>query len=305
MNFTYNNHLKYHIGDRLYGFRETPYEKFTVDVGQVDHAYYKTSNWVNEQYRTADIISKEYGKEFALMFSGGTDSEIVLRTFLKIGVTPKIFFIRFANGYNHDDYLEALEVTDSLGVKLEVLDFDVVEFFNSGEASDFSVELQCRQIAYLSVYYHIKQLQLPAVMGGEMLFQRKATREGSRWHHSFRENQDASAMRLSIKYNVPLVNEWFSYTPEMMLYYLEHPTIQWLLKERYNYKMASFSTKNEVLRQYMPDLFNRTKTHGFEKLLGFNNETYYQLTRGYPKRLESSLDGIFVDELEKKLRGQS
>lgn len=303
MNFTHNNHLKYTIGDRLYGYRETPYEKFIVNVGTIDHDYYKTSNWVNEQYRTADIISKEYGKEFALMFSGGTDSEIVLRSFLKIGVTPRIFFVRFANGYNHNDYLEALEVTDSLGVKLEVIDFDVIEFFNSGQAKEFSVELQCRQIAYLTIYYHIKNLQLPAVMGGEMLFQRKVNTQGSRWFYSFRENQDASAMRLSLKYNIPLVNEWFSYTPEMMLYYLEHPKIKWLLTERYNYKMASFSTKNEVLRQYMPDLFDRIKTHGFEHLLGFNNEVFYKLNKDYPKRLESSLDGIYVDELEKKLRG--
>lgn len=303
MNYTLNNHLKYYIDDRLYGFRETPYEKFTVDVGSVDKAYYKTSSWLKEQYRTADIISKEYGKEFALMFSGGTDSEIVLRSFLHIGVTPKIFFVKFSNGYNHQDYLEALEVTNSLGVKLEVLDFDVVDFFNSGQASEFSIELQCRQIAYLTIYHHIKKLQLPSIMGGEMLFQRKVNLEGSRWYYSIRENQDASAIRLSIKYNIPLVNEWFSYTPEMMLYYLEHSKIQWLLNERYNYKMASFSTKNEVLREYMPDLFDRVKTHGFEHLLGFNNEAYYKLNKGYHKRLESSLDGIYVDDLEKKLRG--
>jgi hypothetical protein len=51
MNFTLNNHLKYYIGDRLYGYRQHPYEKFTVDIGKVDKEHYAKSNWLLEQYR--------------------------------------------------------------------------------------------------------------------------------------------------------------------------------------------------------------------------------------------------------------
>ena len=64
MNFTFNNHLTYSIGDRLFGNRDTPHEKFKVNVGKIDLDYYKTSNWLEEQYRTAELISKEYGKDF-------------------------------------------------------------------------------------------------------------------------------------------------------------------------------------------------------------------------------------------------
>jgi hypothetical protein len=304
MNFTQNNHLKYTIGGRLYGHRETVYEKFFVSAGGVDKDYYLRSNWVLEQYRTASLISKEYGKDFVVMFSGGTDSEIVLRAFKHIGVTPRVAFIRFIGDYNLQDLIFAQQIALELGFNLEILDFDVMDFYKSGLASEFASQIDCRQIAYLSVYHHIKKMQLPAVMGGELLLRRHVDKLGSKWYYCFRENEDASAMRFSLKYNIPLVNEWFSYTPEMIAYYLDHPDIKNLVSNRYNYKLASVSTKNSVLRQYMPEIIHKTKTHGYERLLGFNGESYHALQKTHVKRLEKSLDGIFIDDLNKMLFGE-
>jgi hypothetical protein len=300
-NFTLNNHLRYTIGDRLYGHRETPYEKYRVTCGAIDRDYYKTSNWVNEQYRTADAIYQEFGKDIVVMFSGGTDSEIVLRAFKKIGVTPRAVFVKFKNDYNIADLYMAEKIARDMDIKIEVVEFDVKDFYHSGQAWDFAGEIQCRQMAYLTVYHHIRKLQMPAVMGGEMLLKRHVERTGSRWYYCIRENEDGSAMRFSLKYNIPLVNEWFSYTPEMMAYYLEHPKIKWLITERYNYKMGSVSSKNRILHQYMPELLEKRKTHGYERLLGFNGETYSALYESQVKRLESSLDGIFIDDLKTQL----
>jgi hypothetical protein len=304
MNFTQNNHLKYTLGGRLFGRRETVYDKFVVSVGKIDLDYYKSSNWLEEQYRTARIVSKEFGKDLVVLFSGGTDSEIVLRAFNHIGLNPRAVFIRFKGDYNLGDYQMAEKIAADIGIKIEVIDFDVIDFYRSGQAAEFSAEIDCRQIAYLSVYHHILKMGLPAVMGGEMLLRRGVSPEGSRWFYCFRENEDASAMRFSLRYNIPLVNEWFSYTPEMMGYYLDHPDIQKLITERYNYKMASVSTKNSVLKQYMPLILDKVKTHGYEELLGFNGETYNSLHRTHIRRLERSLDGIYIDELRTQLFGE-
>ena len=199
----------------------------------------------------------------------------------------------------------AEKIAQDMNIKIEVIEFDVKDFYHSGQAWEFASEIQCRQMAYLTVYHHIRKLQTPAVMGGEMLFKRHVDRAGSRWYYCIRENEDASAMRFSNKYEIPLVNEWFSYTPEMMGYYLEHPKIRWLFSERYNYKLSSVSSKNIILQQYMPDLLEKRKTHGYERLLGFNGETYAELYKSHVKRLEPSLDGIFVDELQAHLFGES
>jgi hypothetical protein len=302
VNFTLNNHLKYWIDDRLYGFREGSTDKFKVDVGSIDHEHYCKSNWVLEQYRTADLIYKEYGKDFVVMFSGGTDSEIVLRSFKKIGVVPRCVFILFPNEANYTDLLTAQIICKELNWKLEVINHDLISFYRSGEAAEFSREIQCRQMAYLNVYYIIKKLQLPAIMGGEMLLRRRVYKnKASEWYYCFRENEDASAMRFSLKYKIPLVNEWFSYTPEMMAYYLENPDVVDLITNNMNGKLSSVTSKNKILQKYMPDIVEKNKTHGFEKLLGFNQETYEKLYIGDSRRLEFSLDGIMIEDLKNRL----
>jgi hypothetical protein len=304
MNFTLNNHLTYTIGGRQFGYRENVYEKFSVNVGSIDQDHYRTSNWIEEQYRTADIVAKEYGKDFVVMFSGGTDSEIVLRSFLEIGITPRICFVKFKGDYNLNDLESAQQVADELDLSLEVLEFDVLEFYRSGQAFEFAAELQCRQMAYLSVYYNILKLQVPAVMGGEMLMRKHVAPGYNKWYYCFRENEDASAMRFSQKYNIPLVNEWFSYTPEMIAYYLEIPTIQNLVNDKNIHKLASVSTKNRTLYKLFPACTRKIKTHGYEQLLGFNGETYHELHKSHIKRLEPSLDGIAIENLKIQLFGK-
>jgi len=299
MNFTHNNHLTYSIDNRTFGYRRTAHDKFRVRVGSIDLDYYKTSNWLQEQYRTADLIYKDFGKDLIILFSGGTDSEIVVRAFNDIGIKPKLVFIKFANDYNINDLIIAHKITTELGLSLEVIEFDVVDFYKSGQAFEFASAIHCRQIAYLTVYHHILKLQAPAIMGGEMLLRQT----NNNWYYCFRENEDASAIRFSMKYDIPLVNEWFSYTPEMMGYYLNEPVIQDLISNKIPHKLSSVSTKNQVLKSLMPSLIEKTKTHGYERLMGLNIEAYNSLYRSHTKRLESSLDGIYIEDLNKQLFG--
>lgn len=301
MNFTLNNHLKYYIGNRLYGTRENIVEPYIVKIGTIDKEHYKKSNWVEEQKRTAQNIYEEYGKNFAVFFSGGTDSEIILRTYKTLGIKPLAIFIKFKNDYNMHDLKLAEKIAIELDIKLQIIEVDIVDFYYSGQAQELAEVIHCRQLAYLNVLNQIRKISLPSIMGGEMLLRRYVDFNGSNWYYCFRENEDACAIRFSLKYNIPLVNEWFSYTPEMMAYYLKHPKIQLLITERYNYKLSSVSSKNKILKTYIPEILDKEKTHGFEKLLALNGESYQQLYQSHIRRLEPSLDGIFIDELEKQL----
>jgi hypothetical protein len=304
MNFTYNNHLKYTIGEREFGWRETSQEKYNLTVGQIDVDHYRRSNYAEELKRTADLIYKDLGKDVAVMLSGGTDSEIVLRNFLDIGVKPNCYTIKFKDDYNASDVNEAIDLAKELDVPLHIIDLDVKEFYNSGLASEFGKQLQCTQVTYLVVYHSILKLGLPAVMGGELLLKRNINTNPSSWYFCIRENEDGSAMRFSQKFNIPLVNEYFSYTPELMLYYLEDTGIQNLVSSTYNYKLSSVSSKNDILKRLMPSIRLRKKTHGYEKLLGFNFEAYRKMANEQIMRLEPSLDGIEYNQVITMLKGQ-
>ena len=304
MNYTQNNHLHYTIGGRKFGHRMTPYEQYKVYTGRVDPVVYKNSSWRNELVKTADSVYQEYGKDLILFLSGGTDSEIVLRNFLEIGVKPRCVIIKFTNDYNLPDVLEGIEIAKQLDVKLDIIEFDVKDFYKSGQALDFSKQIDCTQITYLMVYYHIMKLNSPGVMGGEMLLGRNVSRTSTFWYYCFRENEDASAMRFSEKFNIPIVNEWFSYTPEMMLYYLENLDIQQLMSDRFNYKLTSVSSKNLILSKLYPGIKMRKKTTGFEKLMGFNSDTYRQLRTHQISRLPPCLNGISIEHLLLNLKGE-
>lgn len=301
-NFTLNNHLQYSIGGRIWGDRKDSFERFKVSVGAVDPDQYRVSNYENELRRTADSVYKEFGKDLVVFLSGGTDSEIVVNNFLSIGIKPRCVTIKFKNGENADDVAEAIRIASEKELDLELIDFDVIEFFKSGEATEFGELLQCTQITYIMVYYNILKIGAPAVMGGEALLNRNVKKDSSFWYYTFRENEDASAMRFTNKFNVPLVNEWFSYTPELLLYYLENPDIVSLVSTRYNYKLTSALSKNKILNSLCPYVPLRLKTHGFETLMAFNHSAYKAIGINQIKRLESSLDGIPYDEIVRQLR---
>ena len=304
INFTHNNYLTYSIGGRVFGQRENSTERYNVSVGQIDPERYKQSNYIEELHRTASLVLSELGKDLVVFISGGTDSEIVLRNFLAIGHTPRCVTIRFKNNYNARDVMEAQALCTELNVPLEFIDFDVKDFYYSGEAIEFGKSIQCTQITYLMVYKSILDLGFPAVMGGETLITRKVESDKSYWYYTLRENEDASAMRFSNKYNIPLVNEWFAYTPEVLLYYLEHPDIKQLVTTKYNYKLTSVSSKNAILQKIYPAIRPKKKTHGFENLLAFNYEAYNDIASHQIKRLESSLDGIRYRDIIKQLKGR-
>ena len=303
MNFTHDNHLTYTIGDRKWGHRTNSYEPFKLVVGKIDHDHYRTSSYQNELRRTADLVYKDLGKDFVLFLSGGTDSEIVARNFLSIGIKPQCYCIKFKDDYNISDVNEAIDLAKELDIPLSIIDFDVKDFLYSGHAEEFGQKLQCTQITYLMVYYSILKIGMPAVMGGEVLLKRNINTTPSTWYYSIRENEDCSAMRFSNMYNVPLVNEWFSYTPELLLYWLEDSDINKLVTTKFNYKLTSVSSKNDILKRLVPEIRVRKKTHGFEKLLAFNFEAYRKISKNQILRMESSIDGIEINNTITSLKG--
>jgi hypothetical protein len=114
---------------------------------------------------------------------------------------------------------------------------------------------------------------------------------------------DTSHMKLALKINVPIVSEWFSYTPELMLYYLEQKELEDLVYDTENYKLSITSTKNQVLKKLIPELRKKDKATGYERLKGFQQEVNGNLSSLLIKPLNDSGNGIKYPELIQRLRG--
>ena len=157
MFFTYQNHLKYTISGREYGYRETPIEKFVVSLGAVDADQYRTSSFEEELHRTAQLVREDFGKDLILFLSGGTDSEIVLRNFIHNGFKPQCAVIRFENNYNAGEVADIalVQIIHTNAVNNTGYTFRILETYADG----FDSYNQTSAVVYMGL--GLNQLSIP------------------------------------------------------------------------------------------------------------------------------------------------
>lgn len=303
-NFTHNNHLKHYIGGELFGTRTNKFQQYTTDVGSIDPEYYAKSNYRQELLRVARLQYDDLGKDLVLFISGGTDSEIMARSFAAQGLKPKCIIIKFTGDYNLDEVKEAVAVAEELALPYEIVDFDVRGFYLSGEADKLAMDIQCELLPFLVFFKVSQQLQTPTVLGGELLIEKYKNHDFKpEWVLRNIETLEASHVRFSQKFNIPFIIEWFSYTPELMLYYLEHPGIKYLVADKTPYWSVT-PIKNIILRKLVPELRIKEKTTGYEKLKGLHVESRARLASLMPDNIGDTKPFLGYDELIKRLRGQ-
>ena len=66
-----------------------------------------------------------------VLFSGGVDSEIILRAFLDIGVTPEVIIARYENDYNIYDVSYAVTICSILNVPYKIIDLNLQKFYEN------------------------------------------------------------------------------------------------------------------------------------------------------------------------------
>lgn len=303
-NLTHDNHLKYYINDEIFGIRKTPFDRYKVSVGQIDFDRYKNGSFFIELKRIANLIIKELGKNFEIYFSGGTDCEIVTRSFLEVGFTPKLVTIRYTDNSNIYEIIEAKTIADKLNLSLEIVDFDIKDFFYSGKSIEMSQKIYSAQLIFTVFYEIVRRRGIPAVMGGNVPLTKKIGNFEPYWYYTYMESEESCNVRFNQQFNIPVIYEFFSYTPEAMLYWLESDGIKNLIYDK-NYKMKVESSKNKILIDLLPDfdIKLRSKTNGYEKIFPFGMEANRKIVKYLIPRFTTCLDGITYNEIITQLRG--
>jgi hypothetical protein len=298
MKFTYNNHLKYTIKERLFGFRETPYEKYQVSVGKIDTIYYQQNTWKTEQFRIGSLVLDNIGKDFILLYSG-LNSECILRILLSLNITPKLIFIRFVGDYNLKEYYHAVETATNLGVELSVFDYDIINNYHSKELTEFADSFNCGNIMQAVLCHIIQQLQSPVILGQKITLKKNIKLTRADWYYCFPEITNASIMRYSMKYKIPVISEWFSYTPEAIAYFLDNVDLN---ADTYKFKVSTNSIQNQIFHNMYTELNMTTHKNGYENLYGLSTEFNLRGERLH-KEFDNSPNGIYINDLRKQLFG--
>lgn len=221
--------------------------------------------YYNELINNAKLIRDSFPDKFDLLFSGGVDSEVVLRIYHSLRIPVNVFIFRYENNYNYKDVNFAMSVCNELGITPKVIDFNLQKFFEN-DAYDIFSKIYCHSSGRLP---HLKMSEyldnLPIYGSGEPYWRRinKDMSTPAPWILEF----DEGARAWSVYHKTigrPAICDWYEYTPRILLSHMQTPIIKKLIADGNQGRFDSNRSKIKLHKEYWPTIVDRKKLVGFE-----------------------------------------
>lgn len=307
---THNGHIKWYMDDQLFQPRTNEYQNYKVEFGSVDKEYYQKNNFENECKRICDLQYSLFKDDMVLYLSGGLDSEIVARCYVDIGLKPNLVSLRFINKkmneiLNAEEVDEATRLADVLGLTLNYIDIDIYDFYLSGESTEMAKQLHCHKFPILIFYKAVSIIKNPSILCCDLLIESyKNNQNQSEYRIRYEEFTEAATQKFINQYNIPTILEWYAYTPEIMLYYMESPIIKNFIETK-QFKTVT-NVKNTALKTLISyaNTSTKKKTWGHEKTTGLLIENIWNLTHVMPYRMNINVPSLNYNNVIKSLRGE-
>ncbi len=208
-----------------------------------------------------------------ILFSGGLDSEIMLRSFLAVRSNPEVIIVRYENDYNLYDVSHAIVICETMQVKYKIIDFSLKKFYET-EALKYAELSQIDRPRALPYCKILEMVDGFPIMGASDLtpyrtdtdYSKKGTWMIRCWEH------DIGWSKFLRQINKPGIAEWFKWTPGLVVSYMQTQWFQDLINDKFTGKMGANSTKIYGYREAYPMLINRQKKTGFEDIDILANE---------------------------------
>lgn len=230
----------------------------------------------------ASTLDHYPGLKPCVFFSGGVDSELILRAYIEIGANPEVYIIRYEKDYNIYDVSYAITVCNILGVKYNLIDFALEKFYRN----DAEIISEQAQIDRPRMLPHIKFTDcadgLIIVGHSDVRWYRvnEDYNEPGIWLAQDFEH-DIGCDKYNILHDRPAVYQWWKWTPGLILSYTRLNWFQNLIKDKYKGKLGINSTKLQGFREIYPDIIARKKSTGFEDIDHLVDELEQHLMKKY------------------------
>jgi hypothetical protein len=266
-----NNWYSWSYGDR---------QKFSRQLGNEKlHTYYEkftgtVSSFVDELYKASSSTLEHYPNiRPSILFSGGIDSEIVLRSYLKIGANPKVYIVRYENDYNIYDVSYAITMCSLLNVDYTIIDFNLKRFYENDAERISELAQVDRPRALPQCKFFDLVDGLPIICSSDLTGVRTNDDYSKKGTWFIRDHEyDIGWSKYLRETNRQGIAEWFKWTPGLVLSFMQ---MQWFTKitnDEYYGKLGFNSTKIIGYKEAYPDLIERKKQTGFEKVDPLINE---------------------------------
>ena len=262
-----------------YGADFAPWRKHIHDVWRAEYGapQRRLKTWRDECVFAAQRIWHKSSLPIWLAFSGGIDSEAMVRSFLEARVPFTAAILRFARGRNEHDIAWAQRFCARYNVPFKLVDLDIEKFFESGLALDYAIATQCVSPELLATMWLIDQLDGYVVLGSGECYLVRVEQPGfvpgktpynlnAGWYLHEKETV-AAWYKFYQARNREGAPGFFQYTPEQIYSFLWDGYVQRLTANLIPGKMGSLTSKSSIYRQHW-DLEPRKKYTGYEKLAG-------------------------------------
>lgn len=128
LGFFQDDYIRYGYGPKLVQYDPKQEFRTEVDIRKTKKTYKQAC------VDAARRIFDEHVGPITLLFSGGLDSEIMVRAFHESGVPFQVFTLRFHDDLNEHDMRDVYKLKHELtDVGFYIMDFDILSFFEDGE----------------------------------------------------------------------------------------------------------------------------------------------------------------------------
>jgi len=306
---THLNHYHYKYNGIPWGDRHRQFDDLQVYFGRCERQHW---GWREECIQTARLIHQKLmpGQKIRLCFSGGIDSEVMVQAFMFAEVPFECIIFRLGSNFNQHDIDYATGFCDRYGIRYELVDIDILGFVKNKEHYNYCEAYQVKELAIMALMKGmdiIDRKDYVYLMGGELYLVKKQNLSNFyddktdnykyEWNHFVRENNDLALFKFSQKRNIPLISEFFSYTPEIMYSYLTDPHIVRLTNNEIKWKFSLMSSKPYVYSKYFL-LEPRPKYHGYEEIIDLNHIVTDDL-QVFGHNVENYIETKYSDLIEK------
>lgn len=246
---------------------QTIYKPYTEHVG----------TFKEELIKAASNTIDQFGNDVSIMFSGGSESELMLRSFLAVKFKPNVYIIRYENDYNLYDVSYAVTICSMLNVDYKIIDFSLTNFFEN-DAEEVS------RLAEIDRPRALPYCKLLELVDGVPIFGRgepNPIKLNNTWIQRCHE-YDVGRIKYARAINKPAIAEWFKWTPGLIISYMNLIWFNNLINNRYD-AVDTSTTKTIGYREAYPQLIDRVKKTGFEKIDTLINEVDTHLFNKYSR----------------------
>lgn len=288
--YTHNNHFR--VGyDGGWDFLPTADSRtMNVDYGTTD---YISGSFVDECVLAARRIYNNAGDlPLNLSFSGGVDSEVMIRAFELAEVPFRISILCFEYTRNLHDISFAISYCESKGLKYDIMHLDVERFFGSDEFLEIATRTKCVSPQIVTHIWLLQNMEgLPVFGCGEGGLVKQVPNDyvpgvspytPSEWHLPVSEKQMAM-YRHCLRTKQKAVPGFFRYTPGQLYTFMDNPIVRELAADQRIGKLSSQTSKAEIYRTWFPDMLHRPKYQGFEKMMNLDRDARSFLLNKMPQ----------------------